>query len=204
MRKVIKITLYTILFLLIIFLIFILSIFLYSRSWEREFISNINQEYLVNDVSESNDILDEKIGEYVLSQKEVDFITFSVEEIGVVIYNSIRDILGESSFNLTNVYIEPSVGFWNVCSRIDYTKVRGLHSWLCVGFNKDDMETAQLYISKLTVQGIDIGTIFPQLLTEINQGLADALVTVNENNFSGRFFYNIELLEDSVIIKGGM
>ena len=195
------------------FLIFLITLFLITsiiivvlliigKSWEREFVTNINPDYLISEVDEFNESLDEKIANFVLSNQEVDFVTFSVQEAGVIIFDSIAEVLGENSFNLTNIYIEPSVGFWNVCARIDYIELERINFWLCAGFTKDDMETAQLYISDIYLQGFNIGIIFPNLITMINQGIADALVTVNENRFSGRYFENIELLKDSIVVKG--
>ena len=47
----------------------------------------------------------------------------------------------------------------------------------------------------------EIGNIF-NITDMINTGIADALLTVNENGFSGRYLENIELLEDKVVVKG--
>jgi hypothetical protein len=66
------------------------------------------------------------------------------------------------------------------------------------------MQTAQLYVTDFKMQGINIGRVFPSVISNINQGLAQALVTVNENRFVGRKFENIELQEDRMIVKGSL
>jgi hypothetical protein len=54
----------------------------------------------------------------------------------------------------------------------------------------------------VSIQGISIDRVFPSILTKINQGIAEALVTANENGFVGRTFENIELQEDQLVVKG--
>jgi hypothetical protein len=66
------------------------------------------------------------------------------------------------------------------------------------------MQTAQLYTTNFKVQGISVGNIFPSMVSSINQGIAEALVTVNENRFVGRKFENIELEDDQLIVKGSL
>ena len=36
----------------------------------------------------------------------------------------------------------------------------------------------------------------------INKGIGEAIVTLNENGFVGRYIENIELLEDAMVLKG--
>jgi hypothetical protein len=66
------------------------------------------------------------------------------------------------------------------------------------------MQTAQLYAIDFKIQGINVERMFPSVISNINQGIAQALVTVNENRFVGRKFENIELQEDQMIVKGSL
>jgi hypothetical protein len=54
------------------------------------------------------------------------------------------------------------------------------------------------------VEGIEVSKIYPEILTKVNKGIAEALVTANENGFVGRVFENIELQENQLVVKGSL
>jgi len=75
--------------------------------------------------------------------------------------------------------------------------------WVRIDIAKDNMETAQLYVANLYVGNILISEKLSQVIkTQLNKGISDALVLVNENNFLGRKIQNIELLKDKIVVKG--
>ena len=201
MKKILRIIEITVLILLVIFISLLLYLLIKMKLWERNFLPNINQEYLITDITD-NEELDKKITQYTVSAEETDFVTFTPKEIGQLIYKSLGEATGESQLNITGVYIIPTQRIWEVCGRVEFQKFDVLKPWLCIDITKDEMETAQLYVTKITFQGIDVGKIYKPILVNINKGIAEALVTVNENGFVGRTLENIELSEKGLILKG--
>jgi hypothetical protein len=53
------------------------------------------------------------------------------------------------------------------------------------------------------IGGLEIPTFLETRLREdLNRGISDGIIMLNENNFLGRRIDNIELLEDRVVFKG--
>ena len=204
MSKILKVLGIIFLFIIILFVILLLSIFIKSKTWESNFYSTMNSEYMITKAMTFEEALNEKIAEYVLSQEYIDNISFSPIEVGQIVKGSLLEITEDSGVDISNVYIEPTDGLWEVCALARLNKSERLHVWVCADMTKDNIQTAQIYLKKFLVQGINIGKIYPQLLININSGIAEALVTVNENNFAGRVFENIELLKDQIVIKGSL
>lgn len=188
----------------ILFVLAILILLIKFNIWEREFVANINPDNMATEAAQPEEMIIEKIEDYVISGEIVEFISFSPKQIAKIIYGSISEMLGESDIKVTNIYIEPSLGTWQVCARGQSKRFDRINLWICADVTKDNMQTAQLYLSDLYIQGLSIGKIYKPLLVEINQGIAEALVTANENGFVGRIFQNIEFLENEVIIKGAL
>ena len=201
MKKILRIIGITVLILLVILLSFLLYLFIRMNLWEREFQANINPDYLITEISNNEDLV-KKITLYTVSPEETNFVTFTPKEIGQLIFNSLDEATGDNQLNITDIYIMPSKGKWKVCVRVKLENFEVFNPWICIDVTKDEMETAQLYVSKFTFQGIDVGKIYKPILVNINKGLAEALVTVNENGFVGRTLENIELSEKELILKG--
>lgn len=204
MRKFFKILGIITLCFLLILLSFVMFVVIKSRAWEKEFVASMNSEYIVNHGSVLTDVLNEKIEEYIMSDSDTDFITFYPKEVSQLIYGAIAETVEGSGLIITNIYVEPSLGSWNLCGRFELRDLKNIHLWTCVDISKDNMQTAQLYIKDILVQGFSVGRIFPKVLTLANQGLAEALTTANENGFVGRIFENIELMEDKMVVKGSI
>jgi hypothetical protein len=179
-------------------------LFIKSRIWESEFQSNINSEYLVSESVDIESALDEKIKKYIISEEDTNFITFTPKEVGEIVRGSLIDILGTNSLEVGSIYIEPANTTWNICGFISFVKMKSINGWVCADITKDNMQTAQLYVESLKVQGINITKFYPKLLNMINKGIAQALVTANENGFVGRVFENIEFQAEQLVIKGSL
>jgi hypothetical protein len=203
MRKFLKIIGLISLFLILILLLVVLFLVVSFRSWEKKFLEGMDNQYLVSQGLDFEQSITEKTEKYILSEDDTDFITFSTKEIASVILFTLRDITEGTGLEVTNVYIEPSIGLWKICARGKLSDIN-IHSWLCVDVKKDSMQTAQLYLNEIELQGIKISNIYPKALTMANKGIADSLTTANENGFVGRILENIELLESSIVIKGSL
>jgi len=204
MRKLLKI--FGIICLIIILLLatFIVYLMIKSSRWRKEFESSINSEYVVDQTSEIEERLNERIEEYILSGDKTDFIIFTPQEVSQIIFNSLTDITADGWIEITSVYVKPAERIWNICALMNLQGNRKLKAWVCTDVTKDDMQTAQLYITNLAIQGVDIGTVFPSILTKVNQGIAEALVVANENGFVGRVLENMEIEREQLIVKGSL
>jgi len=204
MHKIFKfITISLISILILLFLILLFGI-IKSWIWLNDFESRLKEEYIVTEGIQTDSAVEKKIEMYILSEEKTDFVIFTPQEVGNIVYSSVQDMLGESSIFISQVYVYPQNGIWQVCSSLEWSKLKNKDIWVCVDVTKDNMQTAQLYVAKLLVQGVDIGKIYPSLLVKINNGFAEALITVNENRFVGRKFENIELTSGELIIKGSI
>jgi hypothetical protein len=68
---------------------------------------------------------------------------------------------------------------------------------------KDNRETAEIYVNEIKVGDTRVpGVIEKKVMVDINRGMSDAVIMLNENRFLGRVIENIEFLDDKVVFKG--
>ncbi len=195
-----KILLKIFLTLLIFLLSLVLVVFvLVSRymDWEKSFESSLVEQNISSSDEDIFSLIQEKFSSFTLSQDNTETISLSPKDVGMVVISIANGYLN-NDLSISRVYIEPSKGKWVVYIEAMYSKYS---VWLSLGINKDNLETAQLYLTSLSIGPYSVGEYF-NILESINLGIANSLLTVNENGFSGRYFENIELLEDSMVIKG--
>ena len=185
--------------LLIFFIVLTLFgyIFLRYRSWEKAFEKEINSEYIIDkDVIGGID-MSEKISDFALSFDEVSSLELTVTEMGSVLYSSL-DSYFDDDIAVKRIYIIPSNSKWILYTDIEYKE---MSLWLSIDLNKDAIQSPQIYITQVFVGPFDIGD-FRNSVDSINTGIAQSIVTLNENGFVGRYIENIELTKDFVILKG--
>jgi len=102
--------------------------------------------------------------------------------------------------NIEDICINPSKGEWTVYINI---KVENFDlPWIKLNVIKDERETVELYVSEISLGDMKIPDILANgILDEINRGISDGILIVNENNFLGKNITNIELLNDGVVIR---
>lgn len=174
-----------------ILLIVFLFVFRYY-SWISKFKEEINEKNLITTPYKRSEEVEKKIMNFTLSEKETEYLELAPNEfVGLIL-----EVL--NTYSVKEIYVYPNTGIWSI-----YAKIRVLNFpvWVSIDLNKDNMQTAQLYVTKVYIGPYSIGQYF-NIQESINVGIADALLTVNENGFSGRYFENIELLKDVVVVKG--
>lgn len=185
--------------LLIIFLI-IVGIFAYPvisyLVWQKQFKSQMPNMSCISNTSELLP-LDEKFKEFVMSEDNISFIELSSEEVLSLLQST--DII--SGGDVKDICIQTSKGQWEIYTKIS---LQGINiPWISLEVAKDTMETAQLYIPNIYIGNILIPeNMSKNIKTQLNKGISDALVLVNENSFLGRKIKNIELLNDKIVVKG--
>ena len=187
--------------LLIIFLI-IVGILAYPvisyLLWQKQFKSQIPNMSCISNTSELLP-LDEKFKEFVMSEDNISFIELSSKEVLSLLQST--DII--SGGDVKDICIESSKGQWSIYTKIS---LQGINiPWVKLEVAKDTMETAQLYIPNIYIGNILIPeNMSKNIKTQVNKGISDALVLVNENSFLGRKIKNIELLSDKIVVKGSL
>lgn len=168
-------------------------------SWKSIFF--VNKENLTctsdDDYDEEVNIFD-RVKNFVLSGGKTEFMTFTRKELLFVLRDSIKenDTVQIEEMCLTSergawkIYIHPRVGVLQF-------------PWIGVDIVKDERETAELYSKNVYIGDMRVPNgMVKKLLGEMNKGISDGLLLVIENNFLGKSIQNIELLGDSIVIKG--
>lgn len=185
-------------FVVLFFLLFLGYIFLKYRAWEKDFNSNIKKEYVIEKAGIKSKEFNEKISKFSLSLEETAYLELDVQDIGGIIF-SVLDSYVNENLKIEDMYILPSNSKWLVYVKIKYQDFSG---WISTDINKDEVMSAQVYISDIWVGPFQISNINSNLVNTINNGIGDSIVTLNENGLVGRYIENIELTDDSVVLKG--
>ncbi len=191
-------TVFLILIVLLLSIVFAVTVLLFKYvKWEETFEASIVEENVATIDENIFTILKERFSSFTLSDLNTQVLTLSPKEVGILAMSVAKKNIQEP-FSIKRIYTEPGKGNWNMYIEISYKEYT---VWFSVDLNKDNIQTAQLYVTNVKVGPYSLGSNF-KILEMINLGIANSLLTVNENGFSGRYFENIELLEDSMVIKG--
>ena len=186
---------------LIIFLLGGYFVVRYSL-WHKEFFTNenitcISDEEFVVEEKEIN--IGDRIKNFVLSDLFSEFVTFSRKEMLYLLKDSIT---GVSGLEIQDICLVSDKGVWKVYA---HSKVEFLQlPWMGIDIVKDNRETAELYSKRIYIGDMKVPDVLARgPLEKINKGISDALILVTENGFLGKTIENIDLLKDSIVIKGG-
>jgi len=170
--------------------------------WHKDFFTNenitcTNDEKFVIEEKEIN--IGDRIKNFVLSDLFSEFVTFSRKEMLYLLKDSIS---GVSSLEIQDVCLVSDKGVWKVYA---HSKVTFLQlPWIGIDIVKDNRETAELYSKRIYIGDMKVPDVLARgPLEKINKGISDALILVTENGFLGKTIENIDLLKDTVVIKGG-
>lgn len=172
-------------------------VFLKYRNWEKEFEGNIQSENMIDRDSIKEIDLTEKISDFSLSFEDTQFLELDIPEVGSVLFTVLDSYFGEGVV-LEKMYIESTKNRWDIYIKVRYQDVS---LWVSTDINKDDIQSAQIYITEINVGPFSIGG-YTNWVEMINRGIGESIVTLNENGLVGRYIENIELLENSVVLKG--
>lgn len=194
--------------LMVIVLLVVLGAFYFIKKdydiWSNDFEGkHLSSDYVViEDDEELQESVDVKVEEFDASQEEVDFIELTTDEVLYVFGSQLSDSL-PYGVKVDRLIAQTNPNDWDIYIQMVFKNTR--LPWLRVNIEKDNIETAELYISEMFVGPYDLDEwVGINLRVSINKGLSDALILVNENDFSGRTFENIELEEDGVVVKGSL
>ena len=189
--------------LISIFLIFGIFFFLLSlgyRDWEKKIFFGDSKVVCFSGIDERILYIDQKIEDFILSDSKTEFVTLTSEEIASIFKSNIQ--VGKS-VQLIDLCILPSEGTWSLYLKYKIGAIPV--PWIVLEIVKDDRETAEIYVKKVYIGKNSIPSLLSkQIVVNINSGISDAIILVNENRFLGRNIKNIELLEERVVLKGSL
>ncbi|MFA7628378.1 MAG: hypothetical protein WCY37_03145 [Candidatus Dojkabacteria bacterium] len=143
-------------------------------------------------------IIEEKIKKFALSDTKTDFIVLTEEEM---LYLFLENFTEEGDIRVEDICLKPSEGVWQLYLKGKYKKISV--PWLVLDIVKDNLETAEVYVREVRVGDLELpAPLETRLREDLNRGISDGIIMLNENNFLGRRIDNIELLEDRVVFKG--
>ena len=166
------------------------------KDWEEEF---ENSEIQIVDFKTEEIDLDEKILEYNEIEREHAFIEFDKEESLFLLSMGLSESLPEW-VEIEKTALETSRGNWRF-----FVKSRALGvslPWLQVSLSKEEVQSVDVYIDDIFLGDLSFKNIYlNSIVDNTDRGLARAIQLVNDGNFAGRVFENIDLTEDSLIIR---
>jgi len=190
-----KTTLLTLLIMVLLFLIFFL--FQYF-SWRQTFFNDTTNTscYSQNSGAEQANT-EEIVKNFVLSERKIEFMTFTRSEIIYLMKNSF-DRIGD--IEIEDLCLVSDKGVWKIYL---YPKIGSLQlPWVGIDIIKDERETVELYSKNLYLGEMRVPEIIAkEMLNKINRGISDGILLVTENEFLGKSIKNVELLKDSIVIN---
>ncbi len=190
--------LFTVLVLIFSFTSFLFVFFSNSyEAWEGDFEKS---EVLFLDFREESVDLEDKIQEYNKVTDEYSSIVLSQKEALFLISQALDESLPEWA-SVQETALDTSVGNWNL-----FVKTQAFERtmpWLSIEFSKKkDIQSVDIYVENISVGNFSLKRFgFERVVENVNGGVQRALQLVNDGNFAGRVFENIELGEEELIIK---
>ena len=203
-KKKQKINIGCLFLLLIFFAIVSVVLYLYSnhRVWSNNFyiekpeLVSISENTITEEIQTS--ILNKSLN-FSESNKSVDFVNFSVEETGSIIFDTLKKSL-PSNFNLKEIVLDAKSDHWVIYIDLTYKKIP--FPWFYLKIEDDNKESMALNIFETGVGDMKIDNDFLEINNKLNTGLEKGITFIIENELTSKHLSNIELEEDGVYIKG--
>ena len=166
--------------------------------WRNEYIEQNDSVICSEDIEDEDYGIEEKVKAFVLSFEKSDFVSFTPEEI-LQLMN--ENIVLSGNLKLQGICLEPNDSHWKVYfnTKLGFINI----PWIGLNVVKEKRETAELYVDEILLGGLKIPQLFVEkIISDINMGISDGVVLMNENSFLGRTIINIELMKENVVVKG--
>lgn len=194
-----KKTFITIFLFVSVTILFSLAFVVYNYlTWRNEYIEQNDSVICSEDIEDEDYGIEEKVKAFVLSFEKSDFVSFTPEEI-LQLMN--ENIVLSGNLKLQGICLEPNDSHWKVYfnTKLGFINI----PWIGLNVVKEKRETAELYVDEILLGGLKIPQLFVEkIISDINMGISDGVVLMNENSFLGRTIVNIELMKENVVVKG--
>ncbi len=183
--------------LILTFVFFLTFLFVKNyQSWEKTF---PEPDILILDFPNDSTSLDEKIKKYNEDQSEYSFIELTKEESLLLMSNSFEQSLPDW-VELEKTGLHTTQGTWSL-----YLKTKAFSfemPWLEIILVKENLQSVEILVKDVSVGDLSLRNInLGFVIEEINDGFGRAMRLVNDGNFAGRIFENIELGDQNLVIK---
>lgn len=190
----------------IITLLAVLIVFLILRSeykgWAERFENSHLSEDFTN-VEDSEEVLENvnsKVEEFAKSSDDVSSLELNPVEVFWVFTQQLENSLNEN-IKVQRGYVDSDYGAWSIYLQAKY-KERTL-PWVVIHLEKEEGEGVEIFVSAISLGSYNITDFgLRSTVEEVNAGLSDAFVLINQSDFTGRRFENIELEPAMMTIKG--
>lgn len=194
-----KKTFITIVLFVSVTILFSLAFVVYNYlTWRNEYIEQNDSVICSEDIEGKDYSIEEKVKAFVLSFEKSDFVSFTPEEI-LQLMN--ENIVLSGNLKLQGICLEPNDSHWKVYfnTKLGFINI----PWVGLNVVKEKRETPELYVDEILLGGLKIPQLFVEkIISDINMGISDGVVLMNENSFLGRTIINIELMKENVVVKG--
>ena len=194
-----KKTFITIFLFVSVTILFSLAFVVYNYfTWRNEYIEQNDSVICSEDIEGKDYSIEEKVKAFVLSFEKSDFVSFTPEEI-LQLMN--ENIVLSGNLKLQGICLGPNDSHWKVYfnTKLGFINI----PWIGLNVVKEKRETAELYVDEVLLGGLKIPQLFVEkIISDINMGISDGVVLMNENSFLGRTIINIELMKENVVVKG--
>ena len=203
-RKVPIFGLFTLSFLLIVLLsvIFLwVIVFREYKNWQEVFERDkFEKDYVTLSNNDIKTSVNSKLKAFSESTKSVDFVEITDREFVYLVGESLNSSL-PLDITFEKGYVISNESVWDLYVKTNRNGF--LLPWLVFRVTKDKTESPEIYISKMSVGNFDFTDYGAKIVIErINKGIRDAILLVNQSDFTGRIFRNIELEKEKMTIKG--
>ncbi len=204
MEMMIKVFLKYLLGLTLFFLMAsVLAFFILRNSynnWTEDFLSaNVMILNLSEDMYEIEESLESKIFTYNADERDNVFIQITTEESLLLFSKALSESFPDL-IEVTHMGLIPYRGNWFVYVKSEMYSVS--LPWFGFNLRKDDVQSIDIYIEDVFLGNMSFKKLFLEsFVEEINRGINRSLRLVNDGNFAGRIFENIELTEEYLVIR---
>lgn len=171
------------------------------RRWVSSFEANIKQDNIVTlDMMELREGVEKKIEAYSKSSKKTDYIEIKDSEFVYLLAQSLDNSL-PLNIKFHRGYVKSGDGLWNIYIQTKYSNTT--LPWVEFKLSKDNTQSAQIYIQSVSIGNFNLTDYGARnIVRDINNGINESIMLINQSNFTGRIFRNIELESGVMTIKG--
>lgn len=190
-------------FLIILMSVLVLWFAIYREyiKWEESFQNSIDKETIVllSD-TKLKDSGTKKLEKFSTSINKIDFVELSDREFTYLVGESLDTSL-PLGIKYEQGYVESDWATWNIYVK---TKFKNTNlPWIRLKIMKDNTESPEIYVKTISLGNFDLTDYGLKIvINNVNKGIREAILLVNESDFTGRVFRNIELEKGKVTIKG--
>ncbi len=202
-KRIKVISRYVVLCLLLLLSIFVFTFLILRMNyaqWKVDFDrADLVMLDLDEDLRDLKSSLESKIADYNESEETHSFLELNQEESLLLFSVALEESLPKG-FEVRKMSLISNPGNWYVYFKTDF------HSfslpWIAINLKKEDVQSVDIYVEDLFLGNMSFkGLFLGSLVDSINQGIAHSIKLVNDGNFAGKVFENIELREDGLVIR---